>query len=552
VSRRIEWTLLGLVLAAGAWLRFSHLDLLQFQSDETTAVILALRFVQSGQVPLAGLMSSVGVTNPPLFIYLLIPIFAFTSNPVVACCTIAGLGLASVAVCWWIGRTYYGAVTGLVAAGLFAVAPWAIIHTRVIWAQDLVPVFTTLTMWAVHALVLGRRPRAIFWVILLPLCVVQVHFAGLAFVAAVVVILLWLRPKVDWRWAAAGAAGAAVLLLPYLAYQTKNGWADFRRALQTMGGQGHQIPKGMTVHPEFGYRLPQREPWGQALAIMNSGQIEDVLGLSAGRQFDLAKVYDRNRRGSPAYFDETLTWGTSLLLFQRVWFLVALGYQAVRAVRAWRAGKAFPFFSVADEAVGRGAWIMWWWILGPLAVFWATGLWTYLTYYVILYPVHYLACGMMVQAISERWKQTRQRMVIGAVVVAVLLGNFVFMMDFYRFVGRYGGAHGTYGTSVGFKRAAARFVAKRTDVKRLMAEGRLMQMDSLGKVEPPQLEFQFLALQESPPATEITPTNLVVLVVDRNRSNFPPPSLAELTQMARLTGIAETNFGPMHVYFLKR
>ena len=35
-------------------------------------------------------------------------------------------------------------------------------------------------MWAVHALVFGKKPKAIFWCLLLPLCVVQIHFSGVA------------------------------------------------------------------------------------------------------------------------------------------------------------------------------------------------------------------------------------------------------------------------------------------------------------------------------------------------------------------------------------
>src|SRR5206468_2749535 len=77
-----EWVGLVLIFGVGAWLRFSHLDLLEFQGDEAYAAQLALQFVKHGQLPTAGLMSSVGVTNPPLFIYLLIPMFAISANPV--------------------------------------------------------------------------------------------------------------------------------------------------------------------------------------------------------------------------------------------------------------------------------------------------------------------------------------------------------------------------------------------------------------------------------------------------------------------------------------
>ena len=124
---------------------------------------------KGGQLPTAGLMSSVGVTNPPLFIYLLIPMFFVTKSIALVSCFIAAFGLAAVVACWWVGRKYYGPVAGLLAAALFATSPWAIIYSRKIWAQDFVPIFATATMWAVHSICLGNRPKAIFWCVLLPI-----------------------------------------------------------------------------------------------------------------------------------------------------------------------------------------------------------------------------------------------------------------------------------------------------------------------------------------------------------------------------------------------
>ena len=239
----LEWLALAVIIGTGAWLRLSNLDLLEFKGDEAMALHMASKFAHGTAVPLAGLMSSVKVTNPPLFIYLLSPLVLISSSPVFVSCCIAVLGLAAVAACWHIGRKYYGAVAGLIGAAMFAVSPWAVIYSRKIWAQDFVPVFATGTMWAVHALVVGKKPKAVFWALLLPLCVIQIHFSGLALTATVVVILLVLRPKIDWRFAATGVALAVLMTLPYLKFQSENQWADFRRAAETIGGQNYRIPR---------------------------------------------------------------------------------------------------------------------------------------------------------------------------------------------------------------------------------------------------------------------------------------------------------------------
>ncbi len=558
MSKRLQWGLLALILAVGAWMRFSHLDLLEFQGDEAYAANLALEFVKHGKLPTAGLMSSVGVTNPPLFIYLLIPMFAISANPAFASACIAALGLAAVVMCWHVGRKYYGEVAGLVAAAFFAVSPWAVIYSRKIWAQDFVPVFATGTMWAVHAVVLGNKPKAIFWCVLLPLCVVQIHFSGLALTAAVVVVLAWLRPKIDWRWAGAGLGTAMVVMIPYLKLQSDTGWADFKQALHAVGGgkQWEQL-HGITTHPVTGYRLPSKQNLSYALAIMNGGRIEDVLGIAAGKEFDGAQVWARKGK----YFADSLTLGDWLLMAQRLAFIGALLWLAVVAVRAvhgWR---------VVDDGA-RAAWILVLWFVVPLAVFWVAGLWTYLTYFAILYPVHFLVCG----AVAERLVRSGApggRALPTAIVLVLAAGNIIFMLDCYRFVGRSGGAQGTFGTALGHKQQAARFLseqggaslraecetqldlasahtpAERAALAQQLGQPRFLEFNHQGQAELPQLEWPLLVTLQ-PVGQGSLPTNTVVLIVDGNREALQPQ---QWQQLAQYTG---TNFGPIRLYFAQR
>ena len=532
MSRRVQWICLGLILMAGAYLRFSHLDLLEFKSDEAYAAHLALQFVKGGNLPTAGLMSSVGVKNPPLFIYLIIPMFALSMSITFASCCIATLGLVAVAACWWIGRKYHGPMVGLVAAALFAVSPWAVIYSRKIWAQDFVPVFATATMWAVYALVLGKKTKAVFWALLLPLCVIQIHFSGFALMAAVLAILLVLRPKIDWRFAAAGIAVAALVAVPYLQQQSKNDWAEYRTFMAQRRARNWQIPQGMTINPESGYPFPRRpsEAWTHALAIMNAGEIEDVLGLSKEA------------------FDQSLTLGNWLLTLQRQIFLVALIYLVVMAARAVRTSKRFPFAAVQAN---QTAWILALWFIVPLVVFWFANLWTYLSYYAILVPVHFLAIAVLAQTVEAHTTKQAGRVVVYAIVGLLVVANLAFLLNFFQFIERNGGAHGTYGTVLAHKEAAARWLAERADVQPLMTEQRLVQMDRLGRGEMPQLDLPFLAVLQTGVRTTGAPqprieTNTVVLVVDGNRANFNPQ------QIAQLAGAPQTNFGPMRLYLLQR
>jgi 4-amino-4-deoxy-L-arabinose transferase-like glycosyltransferase len=537
VNKRLEWGILAVILAVAAFLRFSHLGLLEFQGDEAYAANLALEFVKHGKLPLAGLMSSVGVTNPPLFIYLLIPMFAINSNPVFVSACIALLSLAAVVACWHIGRKYYGTVAGLVAAGFFAVSPWAVIYSRKIWAQDFVPVFATGALWALHALVLGKKPKAIFWVVLLPLCVVQIHFSGLAMTAAALVIVAWLRPKIDWRFAAAGLVAALVVMAPYLKLQSATDWADFKQAMrQVGGGQQWEQLHGITTHPVSGYRLPSQQNLSYSLAIMNAGRIEDVLGISADYLYDKAQVWI-NKPSKPRYFSESLTqqflW--VLLVIQQVLFLVAFLWLAVVAVKARM--RSAPVILIL-------------WFVVPVAVFYVAGLWTYLTYFAILFPAHFLLCG----AAAE---QLKKPVIVGCVAAALAVANVVFMLDYYRFVERNGGAQGTFGTALGFKQQAARYLAELGGAKlREACEAQLagkpnvqapllIELNHEGRPELPQLEWPLLIAQVSEGRDKnVAPTT--VILVDGNREALQPAQWQQLAQYS------STNFGPIKLFFVKQ
>jgi hypothetical protein len=407
-----------------------------------------------------------------------------------------------------------------------------------------VPVFATGAMWAVHALCVGKKPKAVFWCVLLPLCVVQIHYSGVALTAGVWVILAWLRPKIDWRFAAGGLAVALLTMIPYLKFQQAHDWSDFKQALNAVGGGHHwEQLHGVTTHPVTGYRLPSKQNFSYALAIMNAGRIEDVLGIAAAAEFDRAQVWGRTRR----YFATSLTLGDWLLLAQRLAFVAALVWIAVEAARRkqWKSPT----------------WILVLWFVLPLAVFFVTGLWTYLTYFAILYPVHFLVCGEA----ARRLKPGLTSAVVGVLVIA----NVVFTMDYYRFVGANGGAQGTFGTALGYKLQAARYLAAKggeplreqseTQLALSLARTReeqaalaqklqrpiLIELNHEGKPEFPQLEWPFLIAQQ-PVGQAVWPTNATVLLVDGNREALQPQQWQQLEQFPN------TNFGPIKLFFVQR
>jgi 4-amino-4-deoxy-L-arabinose transferase-like glycosyltransferase len=68
------------------------------------------------------------------------------------------LNSLAVLLTYLFGRRYWGHTAALTASFFFAVSPWAVMHSRKIWAQNLLPFFVLL--WAISlalALLEGRQ-----------------------------------------------------------------------------------------------------------------------------------------------------------------------------------------------------------------------------------------------------------------------------------------------------------------------------------------------------------------------------------------------------------
>jgi hypothetical protein len=279
---------------------------------------------------------------------------------------------------------------------------------------------------------------------------------------------------------------------------------------------------------------------------MNGGRIEDVLGIGTAPVLDRAQIWQRRTGGD--YFTGKLTlgeWPLTLQQFAFVGALIWLGVLAVKGTRGWK--------PAAGEA--QTGWILIGWIVVPWAVFTVAGLWTYLTYFAIFYPAHFLVCG----AAAQRWKPA----VAGGIAGALALGNVVFLMDFYRFVDQYGGAQGTFGTALSYKQAAARYLAERGGAQ-LVADSAahlagkpntanplLIQLNHEGRPELPQLEWPFLieqaaGMNRGVAAASTLGTNPTIVIVDLNREAYPPKLWEQLNQSP------STNFGPIRLFFVNR
>lgn len=214
-----------LVFAAG--LRLARLGIVEFKYDEATTARMALEIVERGRLPLVGMISSQGPHNPPLMSYILAIPFALSRDPRWAVGWIALLNVAAVGLTYGIGRAYFGRFVAVVAALLFAASPWAVLHSRKIWTQNL-PLFTLLFIAAALAFSVRRRPWALTGMFAAAAALFGLHLGGMAFFFIGIFIVALFARQVRPFPLFAGVGAAMVIVGPYLYYDATHSWSNVR------------------------------------------------------------------------------------------------------------------------------------------------------------------------------------------------------------------------------------------------------------------------------------------------------------------------------------
>jgi hypothetical protein len=223
---RRELLLLGVILLLATALRVGKPTLAEFKYDEARVGALALELTREGHLPLVGVPSSAGFNHSPISVYLYVPAFLFTTSPLPATIYSGLVGVAAVALCWWLARRWAGGGQwgALVASLLFAVSPWLVAFNRKVWQIAFVPLLTLAFVGlAISALIAGRRWH-LCWTLVVYAILVQVHPSAVALAPALLLWLILFRHVVRLSPLAVGGALGLLTALPFLLFQARNDW----------------------------------------------------------------------------------------------------------------------------------------------------------------------------------------------------------------------------------------------------------------------------------------------------------------------------------------
>lgn len=225
------------VVGMAALLRIPGIDARgQFDADQGHDMATLVAFTRDGVVPLLGPRTSVGeFHHGALYYYLLAPPAAISGgDPVVVTLFIALLGIAAVALTWWLGRSIggrvAGPVAGLVAGTLLAVSPGAIEESTFIWNPNPIGFFAVLSLAAAWKGWSTGKSRWWTLAVVAAGVVTQLHVLGLVFLIGVLDIGLFeiRRDRSVARGLLAGLGLVVLLFVPLAVHEVQTGFSETR------------------------------------------------------------------------------------------------------------------------------------------------------------------------------------------------------------------------------------------------------------------------------------------------------------------------------------
>ena len=213
-----------LILLLAADMRFGRGDIVEYYHDDAMLATLALQSAEGMGLPLTGILSSTGIPNSPVSVYLLAIPFAIKADPRFAIHFVMLFNVLGVGLLWLLARMITTSRVAFLAALAYAINPWAALYSRKLWAQEL---HTPLILLGLLVLLYGfwgerppgasRRAQCLAQALAAPLLIfaLQFHFAAWSLLPAIFLALWAGRRRLIPPAALTAVFLSILVLLPY-------------------------------------------------------------------------------------------------------------------------------------------------------------------------------------------------------------------------------------------------------------------------------------------------------------------------------------------------
>ncbi len=213
---------LCLVIATGLFLRLVWVEDMEWKRDEQYMYEKAHEVVNTGRLPAVGMMSGGDIVNPGLSLGVFSAIALFTHSPISMCRVVQVINILGILLFLAFALVKIGPEereVWLWGIALASVNPLAVVFSRKIWAQDLLPFFA---FWVILGNACRRKGWGAFLWGFAGAVIGQVHMSGFFFAAGLLVFTLshdcYHKIRFQWKPWLVGALAGGVGIVPWAIY----------------------------------------------------------------------------------------------------------------------------------------------------------------------------------------------------------------------------------------------------------------------------------------------------------------------------------------------
>lgn len=352
-SHRLEtFFIVGLLLLASFLRLYNIRNTVIFLGDEGRDALAVKRIVVDLDPTLLGPTASVGgFYLGPVYYYMIAPfMLLFGMDPVGGAVMVALMGVAAVALIYWLLRQSYGVFTAGLVSLLYAVSPGLVRFSRSSWNPNPMPLFSLL---AITCFYLGIKSNRLIWFFSTGVAlgiIIQLHYLGLIMCGIIGLMILMLVKLKNWfKTILVTLIGFLVGASMFFAFELRHGFLNTKAVLEFISRAG------------------------------------STTGPRSWNPFWL--FYEMNRFNLEGILD---TWSAPLTMYLTI--LLLLGVLLAGLYRLYTNQK----FDLLSKV------ILLYWIIGTIGLGFYRGQ-QYYHYFQLLYPAPFLVLGFVLSQITSKY-----------------------------------------------------------------------------------------------------------------------------------------------------
>ena len=218
-----------LLLLLSAAVKVYAARLLAWEVDYVPLIARGQIWLEGGEFPFVGTLSSVAAYNMPFLVWMQLPALMITRDvSVVLITTQLTFNLLVSWATFRFGKALFDERAGLIAAVVFTFSEIGISSAYTAWAQLLLPGFLALFAYSLYLWLAEGRSWQVACCWIVATAAFMTHFTAVLLYAVLLVLWSLLRLRFNLRGLIIGVFASALMLSPWLAYEARHDFADLQ------------------------------------------------------------------------------------------------------------------------------------------------------------------------------------------------------------------------------------------------------------------------------------------------------------------------------------